>query len=224
MLFGKKHKETKCENCNSRIDAKFNFCPYCGQSTMDEQKEIKEFGMLGRNDFTRQKTPNQNPLANLGITDKLINSIMSNMMKSFDRQFRNTESQEAEFPGNADIEQLPNGIKIRIGIPQSMPKVPKPKTSVKKQITDSQLEKMSNLPRTQAKTHVRRLSDKIIYELAAPGIESTDDVFISKLEEGYEIKAIGKKKVYVNSLPISLPLKSFSIEDNKLLVEFKIQK
>lgn len=225
MLFGKKRREIKCDNCNSKLDAKFNFCPHCGQSTIDEQKERKEFGLLGRNDFTKPQRQNENPLANLGITDKLINSIMSNMMKSFDKQMKGAENQNTDFMNNADIEQIPNGIKIRIGIPQqSANSQPKPKTSVKKQITEAQLEKMSSLPRAQAKTHIRRLSDKIVYELAAPGIESTDDVFISKLETGYEIKAIGKKKVYVNSLPVSLPLRSFSIANNKLLVEFKIQK
>ena len=83
---------------------------------------------------------------------------------------------------------------------------------------------MSNLPRAPAKTSVRRLSDKVVYELSAPGIESVEDVFVSKLENGYEIKAIGGKKVYVNSLPVNLQLKGFSISENKLLVEFKPEK
>ncbi len=222
MFFNKKNKEIKCENCKSKISEKFNFCPFCGNSTMNEQEEMQEFGMLGRNDFTKSKERRRDPFAGLGITDQLLNSIMNNMIKSFDRQFKNAES---EMQTDADIEQLPNGIKIKIGIPQATPsKQPKPRHSIRKQITEEQMEKMSSLPRAAAKTNVRRLSDKIVYELTAPGIESTDDVFISKLETGYEIKAIGKKKVYVNSLPISLPMKSYSIADNKLLVEFKLQK
>ena len=49
---------------------------------------------------------------------------------------------------------------------------------------------------------------------------STDDVFISKLESGYETKVIGGKKVFVNSLPINLPLLRYTIANNKLFLEF----
>lgn len=86
------------------------------------------------------------------------------------------------------------------------------------------MKKLSSLPRTTAKTKIKRLSDKVIYELAAPGIESPEDIFISKLENGYEIKAIGKKKIYTNSLSIDLPIRGFSLTDNKILVEFKTEK
>ena len=82
---------------------------------------------------------------------------------------------------------------------------------------------MSTLPREKAKTNVKRLGDKIIYELATPGVSSPEDIFISKLETGYEIKAIGSKKIYVNSIPINLQLKNYSISKSKLSVEFKAQ-
>ncbi len=83
-----------------------------------------------------------------------------------------------------------------------------------------QLKKMGSLPRTEAKTSVKRFGDKVVYELATPGVNSANDVFVSKLESGYEIKAIGNKKIYVNSVPINLPLRKYSILKNKLLVEF----
>jgi len=82
------------------------------------------------------------------------------------------------------------------------------------------LKKMGSLPRAKAKTSVKRFGNKVVYELSTPGVISAEDVFISKLESGYEIKAIGDKKVYVNSVPINLPLKKYSIVNNKLLFEF----
>ncbi len=221
MFFDKKKDKTiRCQNCNSSLDKKFSFCPYCGDSLVDEKAEARDFGFLGRNDLTTKKA-RQDPFLNMGMTDKILNSLVSNMIKSLDKQFKQIE--RTEFDGNADVEQLPNGIKIKIGVPQSQQK-PQRKVLQKKNISEEQLKKMSNLPRTPAKTKIRRLSDKIVYELTAPGVESTEDVFISKLESGYEIKAIGKKKVYVNSLPVSLPLRGFSLADNKLLVEFKTDK
>lgn len=222
MPFWKKHKEIKCNNCKSIVEKKFNFCPYCGQSTMDEQAERKEFGLLGKDDFSKpRETQNNNPLAGMGITDKVINSLMNNLMKSMESQFRNMPELESE--NNARIEQTPNGIKIKIGIPFQEAREKKPKQK-RREITQEQLDKMSKLPRVEAKTKIKRLSDKVVYEIAAPGIESPDDVFISKLENGYEIKAIGKKKVYVNSLPISLPVRGYSFDNKTLLVEFKLEK
>ena len=64
-------------------------------------------------------------------------------------------------------------------------------------------------------------TDKLIYELSTPGLDSKEDIFLSKVETGYEVKAIGSKKVYVNTLQVNLPLHDLSVANNKLLVEFK---
>jgi hypothetical protein len=221
MFFGSK-KEIKCENCSSKFSEKFNFCPYCGRSAVTKEKELQEFGMLGRDDIVNESASSF-PLERFGITDKLIGTIMNSLMKNFDKQFSNIDK-ESMFEGT-EIQNLPNGIRIRVGMPhQVSPQKQKQKQAPRKQITQVQLEKMSKLPRAEAKTKIRRLSDKIVYELSAPGIQSPEDIFISKLESGYEIKAIGKKKVYVNSIPISLPLKGYALDNNKLLVEFLTDK
>jgi hypothetical protein len=102
----------------------------------------------------------------------------------------------------------------------------KPKKVEKKQISrkisEDQLKKLSEFPRETAKSKVRRLSDKVVYELSASGVESPNDIFFSKLESGYEVKAIGKKKIYVNSIPVELPIRGFAIDKDKILVEFKL--
>ena len=218
MFFGKKNKETKCNNCNSSLNDKFNFCPYCGNQTRDEKDERRELGLLGRDDFPRAKEPQG--MQNFGITDKILNSLMNQVMKSFGNM-QNIKDANQE---NAKIEQIPNGIKISIGVPQQAKPRKERTQMIKKVITEEQMKKLSALPRTTAKTKIKRLSDKVIYELAAPGIESPNDIFISKLENGYEIKAIGKKKIYTNSLSIDLPLRGFSLNDKTLQVEFKIEK
>jgi len=115
---------------------------------------------------------------------------------------------------------LPNGIKIRIGPAMQNPQIQNQNRQLPKlKITDEQLNRMSSLPRASAKTAIRRLSDKIVYELDVPGISSVNDVFISKLESGYEVKAIGDK-VYTNTLPVTLPLRSMSVDKNKISIEF----
>lgn len=224
MFFKKKKPEAKCKNCNSEIEEKFSFCPYCGRSLLNNEKEMKDFGMLGKNDF--DDSIEKNPMSQFGLTDKLINSIMNSVIKSMDKQMKGAIESDAQNldNSNARIEQLPNGIKISIGMPQPAKQAQKPKQQQRKHITEAQLERMSKMPREEAKTKIRRLSDRVVYEISAAGITSPEDVLISKLESGYEIKAIGKSKVYVNSIPVTLPLRGFSFDEKKLSVEFKLQK
>jgi hypothetical protein len=79
------------------------------------------------------------------------------------------------------------------------------------------------LPRVEASSSMKRLGDKIVYELKTLGVSSLEDVFVSKLAEGYEIKAIGTKKVYVNSLPVELPLQGYTLHEKGLTLEFGTQ-
>jgi len=225
-MFFRKKGNIKCKRCNSKISDEYSFCPYCGLSLLDKEKELKDFGMLGRNDIVDEKITSSFLGGDPSITDKMINSIFNSMIKSLNKYIREMDKQDNNL-SNAEIKQFPNGIKITFGMPVQRFKhaqhTTKHKNYMQKEISPAQIEKMSKLPRAEAKTKVRRLSNKVIYELNIPGISSVEDVFISKLESGYEIKAIGSKKVYVNSLPITLPLKDLSIDNNKLLIEFKLQ-
>ncbi len=204
MFFNRKN--IKCEECGSSVNKKFNFCPHCGCSLLDEAEEMDAFGMLGRTDNI------QSAFAQFGINEKTISNLMQQMMQSLQN---NLLKQETE------IETMPNGIKITLG--KKPVKQQRPEKQQAIQPSHEQLKLLSSLPRSSAKTKVRRMSDRVIYELEAPGISSVNDVFVSKLESGYEIKAIGKNKVYTNSLPINLPLRRYSFDDKNLSLEFGLQ-
>ena len=149
-------------------------------------------------------------------------------MKTIEKQAKDMEKEMAkeiqQRPEHAEIRQLPNGITIKFGaLPLANRQRQAKKPIEKKKITNDQITRLSKLPRAQAKSSVKRLSDKVVYELATPGVQNPEDVFVSKVETGYEVKAIGSKKVYVNTLPIELPLRRCSLAQNKLLVEFHTQ-
>jgi hypothetical protein len=208
------NKGYNCPDCELKVKDSFDFCPYCGLDLVDPEKDLEEFGALGRNDSSRRSNlENQGGglgLGGFGITDKMIGSLIKNLAKSFEKQMGNID---------AEVKNLPNGVSIQFGVPGK----PSPGKSKKNQITSEQIKRMSKLPREEAKTEVKRFSDRVVYQLIAKDIASVEDVFVSKLETGYEIKAIGKKKVYVNSLPVSLPLKSYSLDSKGLSVEFGLQ-
>lgn len=211
MFFGRKSKKEnlRCTECSSEIEKKFSFCPYCGQSLMDEAEEIRNFGMLGRKDISDEDFIQSGVAGNGGMTGKLLSTLMNSLVKNLENQFRNTDQTE--------VKSFPTGIKISI-CPQKQAN--ERKRQHVKEISDAQIERITSLPKVEAKSNIRRLSDKVLYELSAPGIESTEDVFVSKLESGYEIKAIGKNKVYVNSCPINLPLRGFTLSDKGVKMEF----
>jgi len=206
MLFKKKTNKLKCINCTEKIDKEFSFCPYCGIRTKDDIDELQEYGMIGRTDI------HQNP-TQIDPLGGILNSLVSSLIKNIQVNVQQIDPLE--------MQNSPNGgIKIRIG--NNSPQKKKVQRVKTKEMSEEQLDKLSKFPRTTAKTNVKRLGDKVVYELSAPGIQSTEDVFVSKLESGYEVKAIGKNKIYVNSLPITLPIKSYSIDNKGLVVEFSL--
>lgn len=209
MFFNKKNSD-KCKQCNKNVESSFNFCPHCGISNVDQEKQARDYGMLGKKD-AEEKVAQDMFSQNLGITDKIMGSLVNGLMKSLDRQFKEM--------GKTEFKNMPQ-IKIKLS---PINNAQKEKRTQRKTVTDEQLNRMASMPRADAKTQVRRLSDKVIYELNTPGIESVHDIFISKSESGFEVKAIGKNKVYVKNLQVALPLKSYSIAENKVLVEFALQ-
>ena len=208
-------KKQPCPQCNNRIKKDFDFCPHCGLDMRNPQKEMEDYGLLG-------KTENAGmPMiggGGMGISEKLIQSIFNSLMKNLEKNMRNANHGNEIM--DSHVQNLPNGVKIQIGIPVEQQRKPRRNSHNFRSVSKEQLKKMEGLPRVEAKTNVRRVGDKVLYELKTGDIESIDDVFVSRVESGYEIKAIGKKKVYINTLPVDLPLRSYSIDGDGLIVEF----
>lgn len=206
-----KKKTMTCHACKQKTLEKHSFCPDCGTKLISQEEETKHYGLLGKNDVLPEEQ-NMHEQAPPGFTDRImtgmINSMMQAIIKNIEQQVKNID--------NAEIKEMPNGFQIRMGN-QPIRRQKQPTTA---KITAEQLERMAKLPRTQAESNMKRLSDKVIYELAMPGIKDVKDVFVNKLEQGYEIKAIGSKKVYTSSIPLNLPIKSYSIGEKGLTVEF----
>lgn len=198
-----------CPHCDNRIKESFDFCPRCGKSLKTPEQQLDDFGFLGKDDELVGTSGGAG--AGMGVTDKLVSSILNSLMKSLDKQMKQVSP-------DAEVRQFPNGVTIRVGMPQAKPSKDKPAKPQK--ITSEQLDRMSGLPRVEAPSSMKRIGDKVVYELKAAGVNSLNDVFVSKLAEGYEIKAIGTKKVYVNSLPVELPLQGYSLHDKGLTIEF----
>lgn len=98
------------------------------------------------------------------------------------------------------------------------------KMSVKKELTKAEKEKLkqfAKLPREEPKTNIRRLSDRIIYEILVPGIKDKRNIIINKLPNSIEIKAFTKNKAYFKLIPLGLPITKHYLEKDKLILELK---
>jgi HSP20 family molecular chaperone IbpA len=88
-------------------------------------------------------------------------------------------------------------------------------------MTEEEIEKFSKLPRKEPETRVRRLTDKIIYEIKLPGVKTEKDIAINKLQNSIEIKAFAKDRTYFKLIPLSFPIKKYNLKDGTLTLELK---
>ena len=217
MFFKKKKKDSRieCDNCNSKISEKYSFCPYCGDSMTDDLNDQEDYGLLGKKDMVDEELAQNAMLGGFNVADKLIGSLMQNLVKNLESQFKEMDKSE--------IKSHPNGIRIKLGPHPAMKQnQPQKQKIVNRPITSKQIERIGSLPKVEAKTNIKRLSDKVLYEFSASGVSSPEDVLVSKLESGYEVKAIGKTKVYTGSCPVNLPLKGFSLSEKGIVMEFTL--
>ena len=88
-------------------------------------------------------------------------------------------------------------------------------------ISKEKLKRFSELPKTEPKSKIKRLSNKIIYELIVPGVDNIEDVLINQLENSVEIKALSKDKVYSKNLNINLPILRYHLVKDNLIIEMQ---
>lgn len=196
----------KCPSCAKKIDRKFNYCPYCGKS-IKTHYEKENFGMLGREDVADNNLVSEIKLP-LGL-----NKIMNSLMKQIEKEMSQMDS----------VEGMPKGFKIQIktGMPQQIRQVIPDKKIINEPISDEENERRKNLKKVEASSKVRRIGDKIVYEISTPGVKLKKDVVVTKLESGIEIRAYSKNKCYVKTIPLEVEIARYYIEDERLFVELK---
>jgi len=232
-MFGKK----KCKRCGKKIDNEFSFCPGCGSPSKDESENEEDWGMLGKEDFFKdfpERAEIQMPFG--------FNNLFNSLIKNLDQQFREIDKEfgKAEIP--REKQRIPPGIRkggisisistapgrqpeIRVHSSGNIPEFRREEEQIKKIVQEKpdlsmqKLEKFSKLPQKEPSTNIRRLSNKIIYEIDIPGVKSLKDISIIKLENSIEIKAVAKDKAYFKLIPINLPILNKKLSQEKLVLE-----
>jgi hypothetical protein len=231
-MFGKR----KCSHCNKKMEKGFEFCPYCASPAKSKKED---YGLLGESDDINDLDSIVQKDMNKIIGSSFMEKMMSSAVKMIERELQKEITQKntarkTQVPQNmpANFELFINGKKVNLpsnisGIQiEEVPgnRLAQQKNPAKPRIPKVSEETMHNaakLPRKEAKSHVTRTSDKVIYELETPGLNSLNNVLVNKLESSIEVKAYTEKAVYFKTLPVKLPLMQYSLKEDKLVLEFK---
>ncbi len=227
-MFSKK----SCPRCGKKTSKKNSYCPACGLPLNKNQKKQKEdFGMLGQDDVMDFS---QNSLFG-GMGANFMNKMLSSTMKMLEKELQKEMQRNSGIDSNqAKNIQNPNMPKTKIrlmingkevdlggnGIKPNKVKEEKPKAKLNS-FSEEQAKKFSKLPKKEPKTNLKRIGDKITYEIEIPEVKSIEEISITPLENSIEIKAIGKEKAYSKSIPLNLPIAQYTLSDGLLILEFQ---
>lgn len=225
-MFGKK---VKCA-CGKKVDASYAYCPHCGgdlKAKVERDHEMKEL-------VKEVEDAMDMPFFLKLPFEKLVKQMTSEIEKQFheyDKMLPETEKQDkpniissglsinisssSEGEPVIQIKQLGDGAKMGKKNEEKEVSLPIIK------IDEKNAKRIAKLPREEPETKVRRLTDKIIYEILLPGVKNEKDIMINKLQNSIEIKAFAKDKAYFKLIPVALPIKKYHLDKGKLILELK---
>ena len=221
--------EKKCDKCKNKIKKDFEFCPFCGNN-LSSDFDNEDFGILGKNDFI-----NDNSFPDFGSSfiDKIFNQTMKMMekqMKNIAEQANNQNKPQRipinEINPNLNVQFFVNGKRVfppqqeQLQNIQNQEQIRQTKVNVNKMPLEK-LERFSKLKRLEPVSKVRRIGNKVIYELEVPGVKDLDDVLINRLENSIEIKALARDKSYSKILNINLPIIRYGLDNGNLILELQ---
>jgi hypothetical protein len=222
-MFSKKN----CKKCGRKLNKKYSFCPTCGTSI--NKKDQEDFGLLGKDDFFENADSLSTSLFG-GFGSGLMNKMFNNAMKMLEKELQQNMKAQNSTATNESIPKtkfrlMINGKEINLNdgtvIEKGIQKKETSKKTTFNEFTEEQNEKFSKLKKIMPKSHLKRIDNKIIYEIELPGVNSLKSTSIIHLEDGIEIKALSEKKAYLKRVPLTLPILNYYLSKNLLILEFK---
>jgi len=226
-------RKKRCPRCGKLIDKGFKYCPYCGA----EQERKEPDNVL---DSINDDALDFNNDINNDIFSRMFSGGLGGIIGNLARQI---ERQMSEFDKHLEKkkESPVNGISISIHTqPGKQPRIDVKssgnnivKTNIVKandrgarmvkneKIIREFEKKAGSLPKQEAKSQVKRFSNKIIYEIDLPDVKSKKDIIVRRLPNSIEVKAVSKDKAYFKLIPISLPILGYDLREGKFILSLR---
>jgi HSP20 family molecular chaperone IbpA len=157
------------------------------------------------------------------ILDKIIGNVMGSAIKMIEKEITRDMTNLNKQPLPQNFRLMVNGKEIPLGKRTPVKKIKKEIKEIKempnKSFSEKQRRLFSKLDKAEPKTNLKRLPNKIIYEISMPGVNSIENVAINRLENTIEVKAISNSKAYYKIIKIGLPIKDYYFYNKKLILE-----
>ena len=207
-------KKSKCSKCGKALESKANFCSNCGSRISSNE----DWGMLGKNDFAEEEISSPFEKIFSGFGGGMMNKMINQTMKMIEKEMNQNAKQMQQNP-RSTMRLMINGKEIDLNNMQPKQKqIKKIKELKQKDLPFNKLENFSKLPRKEPESSVKRLQNKIIYEINLPNIKDEKDISIMKLENSIEIKAVSNKNSFFKIIKLSNPILNYSLEKGKLIL------
>lgn len=210
----------RCPNCNEKLSRKSRFCSNCGHSFKNMNEE--DYGLLGETDEQEDFDEVFGGFGG-GMFNKMLSGAMKMLEKEMNKSMSPSANQRRAIP-KTNFQLYVNGKKVNLGEEGMSMQQPMVQSVKKRKLpvpSDKIIQSSLKLPRKEPKTIMRREGNKVVYELNLPGIHSEEQLLISKLEGSTEVKAFAKDKVYSKIIPLKMALVLYSLENQKLFLEFQ---
>ncbi len=198
-----------CPNCNNKINNNSNFCSNCGTQLKNLQKK---WGLLGNNNIKQKKAGFMS-----NMSDKMMDKMLGSAMRLLQKEMTKGIKEIGKSP-QPKMRLMINGQEITPEI-KKINKKDKNTRLLPIEFSQPNLEKYKSLPKKEPESTLKRIENKIKYELNVPELESIQDISIIRLENSIEIKAIGKNEAYIKTIPIDLNLRKYSLLKGILTLE-----
>ena len=183
------------------------------------------WGLLGKNDETN--ITNEDSLANPfgGIGKNFLGKMINNAMKMMEKEMQKEINGQRNHQPKTNIKLMINGKEVKLNQNQNIQikKIQKRKEISQRELPQNNLKNFSKLPKEEPLTNIRRFSDKVIYEIKIPGVNSLAEISITKLESSIEIKALTRTKAYSKIIPLTLPITDYNLSKGKLTLELGVK-
>lgn len=163
--------------------------------------------MLGRGDIDEIQDEVKLPFG--------MNKIVGSLVKQLEKQMNELNGENG----------VPRGIKIRVARNNPQGNQVVQRSPVKKidvvEVSNEENRRRMGLPKVEVESKVRRLADRIVYEIETPGVKAKTDVVVTELASGLEIKAYSKDKCYVKFIPLKVEIIEYYVEKEKVFLEIE---
>jgi len=211
-MFDKK----SCKKCGKKMGKGSMFCSNCG---IRLDKMDNDWGMLGEHDETNEfEQFSRNMLG--GVGGNMLGKMFEGAMRMLEKEMQK-EMKSIKTNPKTDIRLFINGKRINLNNSDVQEQKSKKQRRKPIELPSRILKNFSKLPKEEPKTNMRRLSDRVVYEIKIPGVKSQENISITALENSIEIKASAKDKAYFKLIPINLPIINYDFSDENLILEFE---